>query len=54
MNDDQKLLQEAAKLLRRAPKAVDSMWVGTDKEPWGKQAKELARRIDAAIREKTA
>lgn len=44
------LLEAAAKLLRRAPKATNSMYVGTDREPWGKQAQALAKQIEEAIR----
>jgi hypothetical protein len=52
MNSDRELLREALKLLKRAPPATRSMYVGADKVPWGKQASELAKRIREAIEAK--
>jgi hypothetical protein len=45
--------QGARKLLKRTPPATRSMYVGTDKEPWGKQAAAVAKSLEAAMKGQT-
>lgn len=49
MNTDRELLEKAAQLLKKVPKATRSMYVGKDRVPYGVQAEELAKEIAAAI-----
>jgi Mrp family chromosome partitioning ATPase len=45
--------QGARKLLKRTPPATRSMYVGTNKEPWGKQAASVAKSLEAAMKGQT-
>lgn len=47
MTEREQLLKDACALLKRRPKATDSMYVGSDLTPWGKQAGKLVKSIEA-------
>lgn len=49
MRDAREWLGEAGALLRRVPPVTRSMYVGSDKVAWGRQAADLASRIAAAL-----